>query len=108
MRDPWGAAAGGSTARSEPASQPASEGRRSPRRVRRRGAMPGARRPNVQIPAIQAIRQMLDGNRVSCAAWDDSPWYPSARMFRQAQPGRRDDVIERTAHVLETNHGTAT
>ena len=32
---------------------------------------------------------------------DDSPWYPSARLFRQAQFGRWDDVVTRVRDGLE-------
>lgn len=32
---------------------------------------------------------------------DDSPWYPSARLFRQHRPGRWDDVAERMALALQ-------
>ncbi len=39
-----------------------------------------------------------------CWRWleerDDSPWYPTARLFRQAQPGDWDDVIRRVKHAL--------
>jgi hypothetical protein len=31
---------------------------------------------------------------------DDSPWYPSARLYRQASPGEWDDVVARMAHDL--------
>ncbi|WP_322025544.1 tetratricopeptide repeat protein [Burkholderia sp. BCC1977] len=47
-----------------------------------------------------------------CWRWfadrDDSPWYPSATLFRQTEPGRWDDVIERVARALEANQGAAT
>ncbi|MGS0895327.1 tetratricopeptide repeat protein [Burkholderia stagnalis] len=40
-----------------------------------------------------------------CWRWfadrDDSPWYPSARLFRQSEPGRWADVVERVAQALE-------
>ncbi|WP_118183355.1 hypothetical protein [Paraburkholderia phosphatilytica] len=32
---------------------------------------------------------------------DDSPWYPTARLFRQTQPGHWDDVIQRIAQALQ-------
>ena len=32
---------------------------------------------------------------------DDSPWYPTVRLFRQTRPGRWDDVIARLADSLE-------
>jgi tetratricopeptide (TPR) repeat protein len=39
-----------------------------------------------------------------CWRWlegrDDSPWYPTARLFRQASPGDWDDVIARLAAAL--------
>src|SRR5262249_53346594 len=31
---------------------------------------------------------------------EDSPWYPTLRLFRQARPGDWDDVFERTASEL--------
>jgi tetratricopeptide (TPR) repeat protein len=33
---------------------------------------------------------------------DVSPWYPKARLFRQTQAGRWDDVIAQVAHALQT------
>ncbi|MBN3769066.1 tetratricopeptide repeat protein [Burkholderia sp. Se-20378] len=40
-----------------------------------------------------------------CWRWladrDDSPWYPRARLFRQSEPGRWSDVVERVAGALE-------
>jgi Flp pilus assembly protein TadD len=39
-----------------------------------------------------------------CWRWlkdrSDSPWYPSARLFRQQSPGAWDEVIGRVAHAL--------
>jgi len=32
---------------------------------------------------------------------DDSPWYPTMRIFRQSQPGDWDSVLKRTASALE-------
>jgi tetratricopeptide (TPR) repeat protein len=32
---------------------------------------------------------------------EDSPWYPTARLFRQARPGAWDDVFARLARALE-------
>jgi tetratricopeptide (TPR) repeat protein len=32
----------------------------------------------------------------------DSPWYPSARLFRQTEPGNWDEVVARVAAELET------
>jgi hypothetical protein len=31
---------------------------------------------------------------------DDSPWYPSARLFRQAQTGNWTELVERIRHTL--------
>lgn len=31
---------------------------------------------------------------------DDSPWYPTVRLFRQSEPGRWDDVVGRVAEAL--------
>ncbi|SAK89738.1 TPR domain-containing protein [Caballeronia catudaia] len=40
----------------------------------------------------------------SCWRWllhrDDSPWYPTARLFRQTVPNQWDDVIERVVAAL--------
>jgi tetratricopeptide (TPR) repeat protein len=40
----------------------------------------------------------------ACWRWlygrDDSPWYPSARLFRQKNPGDWDEVIERVRRAL--------
>ncbi|WP_175939513.1 tetratricopeptide repeat protein [Caballeronia sp. BCC1704] len=40
----------------------------------------------------------------ACWRWlrdrDDSPWYPSARLFRQERPGDWDEVIQRVGHEL--------
>ena len=39
-----------------------------------------------------------------CWRWlldrEDSPWYPTAKLFRQKMPGNWDDVIERVAAEL--------
>ena len=41
-----------------------------------------------------------------CWRWmldrDDSPWYPTARLFRQAIPGDWDEVVSRVAQALES------
>jgi len=41
-----------------------------------------------------------------CWRWQlhraDSPWYPSARIYRQAAPGAWDEVIAEVARDLET------
>lgn len=36
----------------------------------------------------------------------DSPWYPTARLFRQPSPGEWASVIERTVNALDTFVGT--
>jgi tetratricopeptide (TPR) repeat protein len=46
----------------------------------------------VLLPRLPDWRWMLDR--------DDSPWYPSARLFRQGKPGNWLEVIERVAHEL--------
>ena len=33
---------------------------------------------------------------------DDSPWYPTMRLFRQTRPGDWDGVFGRVSQVLET------
>jgi len=33
-------------------------------------------------------------------AREDSPWYPTMRLFRQARPGEWGAVLERVAEVL--------
>jgi hypothetical protein len=43
-------------------------------------------------------RWMLDRN--------DSPWYPTMRLFRQTTPGNWNDVVERVRMELETLLGT--
>jgi hypothetical protein len=38
---------------------------------------------------------------------EDSPWYPTARLFRQSAPGGWDDVVRRVGAALnELLHGT--
>lgn len=37
---------------------------------------------------------------------DDSPWYPSLRLFRQSEPSVWDDVIERVAAALKDSVST--
>jgi ADP-heptose:LPS heptosyltransferase len=34
---------------------------------------------------------------------EDSPWYPTARLFRQTERGRWDIVFDRIAAALEEN-----
>ncbi|PKU21620.1 tetratricopeptide repeat protein [Telmatospirillum siberiense] len=45
-----------------------------------------------------------------CWRWlkdrDDSPWYPTVRLFRQNAPGQWDDVISRTAAALHESIGS--
>jgi ADP-heptose:LPS heptosyltransferase len=36
---------------------------------------------------------------------DDSPWYPTMRLFRQAQPGDWDGVFHRITEALKANAG---
>jgi Flp pilus assembly protein TadD len=47
----------------------------------------------VALPHVAEWRWMLDR--------DDSPWYPSMRLFRQTAPGDWQGVFERMAHVVE-------
>jgi len=46
----------------------------------------------------------------TCWRWlldrDDSPWYPTLRLFRQEQPGNWIGVIERVVHVMTQNKST--
>jgi len=46
----------------------------------------------VLLPRIPDWRWLLDR--------DDSPWYPTARLFRQAKPGEWNPVVERVAAEL--------
>jgi Glycosyltransferase family 9 (heptosyltransferase) len=45
----------------------------------------------------------------ACWRWlrerDDSPWYPSVRLFRQSTPGHWGDAIERVAVALKKQYG---
>jgi tetratricopeptide (TPR) repeat protein len=47
-----------------------------------------------------------------CWRWllgrDDTPWYPAARIFRQAMPGAWEPVIDRVAEALGTLSGART
>jgi tetratricopeptide (TPR) repeat protein len=47
----------------------------------------------VALPSVADWRWLLDR--------DDSPWYPSIRLFRQRSPGDWNDVFERMACALE-------
>ena len=46
----------------------------------------------IMIPKAADWRWMLDR--------EDSPWYPSARLFRQARPGEWDPVLDRLRAAL--------
>jgi Flp pilus assembly protein TadD len=46
----------------------------------------------VLLPSVPEWRWLLER--------DDSPWYPTARLFRQQYPGRWDDVMEKVAHAV--------
>jgi tetratricopeptide (TPR) repeat protein len=46
----------------------------------------------IALPAFPDWRWLLER--------EDSPWYPTARLFRQTSAGRWDDVIERMAREL--------
>ena len=39
---------------------------------------------------------------------DDSPWYPTMRLFRQARPGDWEEVFERMARTATTVRSAAT
>ncbi len=45
-----------------------------------------------------------------CWRWlldrDDSPWYPTARLFRQTTPGDWDEVVARVAEALKRFQAT--
>jgi ADP-heptose:LPS heptosyltransferase len=36
---------------------------------------------------------------------EDSPWYPTARLFRQVSPGGWDDVVRRVGAALDELSG---
>ena len=44
-----------------------------------------------------------------CWRWlegrDDSPWYPTARLFHQTRPNEWDEVVERVAAAVRLSHG---
>ena len=44
------------------------------------------------LPYVPDSRWLLDR--------DDSPWYPTMRLFRQKEPGRWDDVLAIVAMKL--------
>jgi ADP-heptose:LPS heptosyltransferase len=46
------------------------------------------------LPSVPEWRWMLDR--------DDTPWYPTMRLFRQTQAGRWSDVMERVAKDLRS------
>lgn len=45
------------------------------------------------LGSVPAWRWLLDR--------EDSPWYPTMRLFRQSQPGDWNDVVQRVCHALE-------
>ena len=49
----------------------------------------------VALPAVAEWRWLLDR--------DDTPWYPTMRLFRQRQPGNWSEVFERIADALRKN-----
>jgi len=49
-------------------------------------------------PAWVALRHVADWRWM--VGRDDSPWYPSLRLFRQAAPGQWGAVFERVAQEL--------
>jgi hypothetical protein len=51
----------------------------------------------VALPFAACGRWMLDR--------EDSPWYPSMRLFRQQEPGEWDRVFERVAAELAAWEG---
>lgn len=46
----------------------------------------------IMLPHAPDWRWMLDR--------DDCPWYPTAKLFRQSEPGNYADVVERVRHEL--------
>jgi len=46
----------------------------------------------IMVPKASDWRWMLDR--------EDSPWYPTARLFRQAKPGEWDPVLSRVSDAL--------
>jgi ADP-heptose:LPS heptosyltransferase len=50
------------------------------------------------LPTVADWRWMLDR--------EDSPWYPTMRLFRQRRVGDWDDVIDRVGNALATLEGT--
>jgi Tfp pilus assembly protein PilF len=49
----------------------------------------------VMVPFAPDWRWMLDR--------EDSPWYPTMRLFRQDRPGAWDDAIDRLEHALRSH-----
>jgi tetratricopeptide (TPR) repeat protein len=50
----------------------------------------------VAMPAVAEWRWLIDR--------DDSPWYPTMRIFRQTTPGDWDGVFERIARIVRQHH----
>ena len=53
----------------------------------------------VMLSAVPLWRWMMDR--------DDSPWYPSVRLFRQTRAGEWADVIGRVSDALQDFSATA-
>ncbi|PWC40975.1 glycosyltransferase family 9 protein, partial [Azospirillum sp. TSO35-2] len=54
----------------------------------------------VLVPFAPDWRWMLDRQ--------DSPWYPTMRLFRQSHPGRWDDAMDRVEDALRHRAGEGT
>jgi hypothetical protein len=46
----------------------------------------------IMLPYRSCFRWMIDH--------DDSPWYPTARLFRQREPGNWSDVVSRVTQAI--------